>query len=198
MKYIFIFCLITYILCTTKRERPVGVADIYKGIKTKIYQCILDNKEASSQLKELANKNLNSEESQPLMFHTLQLTLEERLVIKNCKKEAFKKRMSKGAIGITPIGIDQAVHSVHSKKLFEKKSGPIRKLSITDGRLGAFNIGGIFPCLENAQPAIKVIRDSINLIRNKDYTGAIVNLYDNFSDVSQGLTYCINSIFPSD
>ena len=35
------------------------------------------------------------------------------------------------------------------------------------GKLGAFNIGGIFTYIENAQPAIKFIRDSINLIRSK-------------------------------
>ena len=66
------------------------------------------------------------------------------------------------------------------------------------GRLGVFNIGGIFPCIENAQPAINVIRDTVNLFRSKDYTGAIINIYDNLSTITEGLTFCFNSIFPSE
>ena len=89
---------------------------------------------------------------------------------------------------------------MHSKKPFLKKY-PInlRKLSIiNDIRIGPINIGGIFPCIENAQPAIKVIRDTVNLFRNKDYTGAVINIYDNISSISEGLNYCINSILPPD
>ena len=74
----------------------------------------------------------------------------------------------------------------------------LRKLSSEHifGRLEAFNIGGIFPCLENAQPAIVKIRNTDNLFKSRDYTDSVINIYDNFSAISQGLTYCINSIFP--
>ena len=196
MKYIFLLFLISYILCTTKRGPPAEIADIYKGIKTRIYNCILNSEEASAKLKELSNKNLNSDESS-LSLHSIELTNEDRQVLRNCKKEAFKKKNTKSG-GVTAIGIEQAVHS---KKFVVKESRPrtIRKLSLVNYLgLGAINIGGIFPCLENAQPAIKVIRDTVNLFKSQDFTGAIVYLYDNFHDIAEGLTYCFNAIFPSD
>ena len=196
MKYIFLLFLISYTLCTTRKGPPAEIADIYKGIKTRIYQCVLNSEQASAKLKELANKNLNSEESQ-LSFHSVELTIEDRQVLRNCRKEAFRKKNTYSG-GVTAIGVEQAVHS---KKFVVRESRPrtIRKLSIINYLgLGAIDIGGIFPCLENAQPAIKVIRDTINLFRSQDFTGAIVYLYDNFHDVAEGLTYCINTIFPPD
>ncbi len=197
MKYVLFLFLIAYSLCSSRRQRPGQIADIYKGIKSKIYKCVSDSEKASAALKELATKNLNSGESQTLNFHSIELTKEDREVIRNCKKEAFKNRISRGKKGsVIPIGIENAVHK---KKIVEKPE-PVRKLYELNqmGKLGAINIGGIFSCLENAQPAIKVIRDTINLIKSMDYTGALINLYDNFSAVSEGLGYCFNSIFPLD
>ena len=200
MKYIFFFFLITYALCTTRKEKPAQVADIYKGIKTKIYKCVANSEKASTALKELATKNLNTQESLPLLFHSIELTDDDRHIIRDCKRDAFIKRASNGANQVTPISLDQAVHSKKFVVSEVKKAKNLRKLSALNeiGRLGAFNIGGIFPCLENAQPAITVIRDTVNLFRSKDYTGAIINIYDNFSVISEGLTFCFNSIFPSD
>ena len=198
MKYIFLLLLIAYTLCTTKREKPAQVADIYKGIKTKIYKCVANSEKASISLKELATKNLNTEESLPLGFHSIELTEEDRHIIRDCKRDAFIKRVSKGSNQVTPISLDQAVHSKKFVVSETKKSKNIRKLSMLNeiGRLGAFDINGIFPCFENAQPAINVIRDTVNLFRSKDYTGAIINIYDNFSTIAEGLTFCFNSIFP--
>ena len=195
MKYIFLLFLISYTLCTTKKGPPATIADIYKGIKKRIYQCVLKSEEASVKLKELANKNLNSEESQ-LSLHSIELTSEDRQVLKNCKKDAFKKKNSPNG-AVTAIGLDQAVHS---RKYILRESRPnIRKLSIINYLgLRAIDIGGIFPCLENAQPAIKVIRDTINLFRSQDFTGAIVYLYDNLHDITDAINFCINAIFPPD
>ena len=195
MKYIILFALIACALSTTKKEPPAQVADIYKGIKSKIYKCVADSEKASAALKELANKNLNLQESQPLNFHSIELTNDDRHVIRECKREAFIKRISRNDQGaVTPIAIENAVHS---KKFVKREARKIRKLSET-GALGAFSINGIFPCIENAQPGIKVIRDTVNLLKSKDYTGALLNVYDNFSAISEGLSYCFNSIFPSD
>ena len=198
MKSILLFCLIACTLCTTKRPIPGEIADIYKGIKSKIYKCVLDSDKASSALKELANKSLNLEETSPLNFFSIELVREDRQIIRDCKRQEIRKRISSQEAGsITPLGIENAVHSKSFPKSYAKT---FRKLSSDNefGRLGAFNIGGIFPCIENAQPAIVVIRDSVNFIKSRDYTGAIINIYDNFSAISEGLTYCINSIFPPD
>ena len=64
-------------------------------------------------------------------------------------------------------------------------------------KFGAFNIKGIFTCIEEAQPAIKVLRDSANLWKSKDFTSAVINIYDNFKTLSDGVTVCINAIFPA-
>ena len=193
---LFLLALISYVLCTSKREPRVQIADIYKGFKTKIYQCISNSERASAQLKELATKKLNSNETQFLNFHSMDLSPEDHYIIRQCKKDAFRKKNDNGNNGAISISLDQ---SVHRKKFILRDSRKFRKLSMISqiGRLGAFNIGGIFTCIENAQPAIKVIRDSINLIRSKDYTSAIINIYDNLSDISNGLSFCFNSIFPS-
>ena len=198
MKYLFLLILITYTLCTTRREKPGQVADIYKGIKTKIYKCVANSEKASTALKELATKNLNAEESLPLSFHSIELTEDDRHIIRDCKREAFIKRVSKGSNQVTPIGLDQAVHSKKFVVTKVKKSKNHRKLTMLNeiGKFGAFDIKGIFPCIENAQPAINVIRDTVNLFRSKDYTGAIINIYDNFHAIAEGLTFCFNSIFP--
>ena len=201
MKYILLLFLITYALSSTRKEKPAQVSDIYKGIKTKIYKCVANSEKASTALKELANKNLNSQDSLPLLFHSIELTDEDRHIIRDCKREAFIKRISKGGDNqVTPISLDQAVHSKKFAVNKVKKVKKLRKLSMLNEvrRLGAFNIGGIFPCIENAQPAINVIRDTVNLFRSKDYTGAIINIYDNLSTITEGLTFCFNSIFPSE
>ena len=91
MKYIFLLCLIAYTLCTSKMEKPGEVADIYKGLKSKIYKCVAESENISAGLKELATKNLNSDENLPLAFHYNDLTRDDKIAIRNCKKAAFKK-----------------------------------------------------------------------------------------------------------
>ena len=88
---IFLLCLITYSICTSKKETPGVVADIYKGLKSKIYKCVSESEGISTQLKELATKNLNADENLPLAFLSIELTKDDRKVIRNCKKEAFRK-----------------------------------------------------------------------------------------------------------
>ena len=90
MKYIILLFLFVYSLCTTKQEAPSKVADIYKGIKSKIYKCVLESDKISAELKELAEKNKNADESNPLMFHSIQLTKNDRITIRDCKRAALK------------------------------------------------------------------------------------------------------------
>ena len=63
-------------------------------------------------------------------------------------------------------------------------------------KFAAFNFKGIFTCIEEAQPAIKVLRNTVNLWRNMDYTSSVINVYDNFQTIADGFTVCINAIFP--
>ena len=90
MKYIVFLFLIAYTLCTSKMEAPSQVADIYKGFKLKIYKCVKESNVISNELKELATKNINADETQPLMFHTIQLTRDDRITIRDCKRAALR------------------------------------------------------------------------------------------------------------
>ena len=81
--------------CTSKMDTPSVVADIYKGFKSKIYKCVSESEGISTQLKELATKNLSADESLPLGFHSIELTKEDRKAIRACKKQAFRKTDSK-------------------------------------------------------------------------------------------------------
>ena len=193
---IFLLVLISYTLCDSQKSPRIQISDIYKTFKTKIYKCILETEGVSPQLKELATKNLDSDEAQFINFESIGLSLEDRHIIRECKKQAFRKKNDNKNSGVIPLDVDNAVHR---RKFILRDSRKLRQLSMISqiGRLGAFNIGGIFTCIENAQPAIKVIRDSINLIKSMDYTSAIINIYDNLSDISNGLSFCFNAIFPS-
>ena len=90
MRTFILLFLFVYTICTSKMEAPSKVADIYKGLKSKIYKCVLEAEKVSEELKDLAQKNLNADESNPLMFHTIKLTIDDRIAIRDCKKAALK------------------------------------------------------------------------------------------------------------
>ena len=91
MKYYIFLFLFVYTLCSSKMEAPTKVADIFKGLKSKIYKCVSESDKISSELKELATKNMNADESAPLMFHTIKLTIDDRITIRDCKKAALRE-----------------------------------------------------------------------------------------------------------
>ena len=96
MKSILIFIsLLALILCTSRVENPGVVADIYKGVKGKIYKCVSGTEGISKALKDLTTKNLQVNEDAPLNFHTIPLTKEDRIAIKDCKREAFRNSNTK-------------------------------------------------------------------------------------------------------
>jgi len=198
MKALILISLFVFCLQETKVVPPLPIADIFSGVKKQIYECVSSSSEASQKLKQQAKQNLESNSNLPLNFHNIELTQEDREVIRKCKRDAFRATTRKPDNNVTPISLENIVH----KKKISVVKGSIlkpRKLGMLDGvkRLGAFNVKGIFTCLEQAQPGIKVLRDTVNLWKSRDFTGAIINIYDNFQPLADGITVCINSIFPS-
>ena len=198
MKALILISLFVFCLQETKVVPPLPIADIFSGVKKQIYECVSSSSEASQKLKQQAKQNLESNSNLPLNFHNIELTQEDREVIRNCKRDAFRATTRKPDNNVTPISLENIVH----KKKISVVKGSIlkpRKLGMLDGvkRLGAFSVKGIFTCLEQAQPGIKVLRDTVNLWKSRDFTGAVINIYDNFQPLADGITVCINSIFPS-
>ena len=198
MKALILISLFVFCLQETKVVPPLPIADIFSGVKKQIYECISSSSEASQKLKQQAKQNLESNSNLPLNFHNIELTQEDREVIRKCKRDAFRATTRKPDNNVTPISLENIVH----KKKISVVKGSIlkpRKLGMLDGvkRLGAFSVKGIFTCLEQAQPGIKVLRDTVNLWKSRDFTGAVINIYDNFQPLADGITVCINSIFPS-
>ena len=198
MKSLILISLFVFCLQETKVVPPLPIADIFSGVKKQIYECVSSSSEASQKLKQQAKQNLESNSNLPLNFHNIELTQEDREVIRKCKRDAFRATTRKPDNNVTPISLENIVH----KKKISVVKGSIlkpRKLGMLDGvkRLGAFNVKGIFTCLEQAQPGIKVLRDTVNLWKSRDFTGAVINIYDNFQPLADGITVCINSIFPS-
>ena len=197
MKALILISLFVFCLQETKVVPPLPIADIFSGVKKQIYECVSSSSEASQKLKQQAKQNLESNSNLPLNFHNIELTQEDRDVIRKCKRDAFRATTRKPDNNVTPISLENAVH----KKISLVKGSILkpRKLGMLDGvkRLGAFNVKGIFTCLEQAQPGIKVLRDTVNLWKSRDFTGAVINIYDNFQPLADGITVCINSIFPS-
>ena len=198
MKALILISLFVFCLQETKVVPPLQIADIFSGVKKQIYECVSSSSEASQKLKQQAKQNLESNSNLPLNFHNIELTQEDREVIRKCKRDAFRATTRKPDNNVTPISLENIVH----KKKISVVKGSIlkpRKLGMLDGvkRLGAFSVKGIFTCLEQAQPGIKVLRDTVNLWKSRDFTGAVINIYDNFQPLADGITVCINSIFPS-
>ena len=198
MKSIIIFSLFILSLSNTKVTIPEKISDIFYGVKQKIYECVSTSSEASETLKQYAKKQLEENSHLSFNFNSIELTQEDREVIRKCKRDSFRTNTRRPDTKVTPISLENAVFKL--KKVERKKDNiPIRKLGMLDEvkRLGAFNIKGIFTCLEDAQPAIKVFRNTVYLWKSKDFTGAIINVYDNFQTLADGLTTCINAIFPA-
>lgn len=197
MRSIILFSLFILILSETKVLPPQKIADIFSGVKKFINECVASSTEVSSSLKQLAKKNLELNENLPLNFHDIELTQKDREVIRNCKRDAFRTTTRKPDNEVTPISLQNVVHKkialVKGSVKKPRKLGMLNEVK----RLGAFNVKGIFTCLEEAQPAIKVIRNTVNLWKSKDFTGAIINVYDNFQDLTDGISFCINAIFPA-
>ena len=198
MKALILISLFVFCLQETKVVPPLPIADIFSGVKKQIYECVSSSSEASQKLKQQAKQNLESNSNLPLNFHNIELTQEDREVIRKCKRDAFRATTRKPDNNVTPISLENIVH----KKKISVVKGSIlkpRKLGMLDGvkRLGAFSVKGIFTCLEQAQPGIQVLRDTVNLWKSRDFTGAVINIYDNFQPLADGITVCINSIFPS-
>ena len=198
MKSLFIlFSLFVLSLSNTKVLPPLKIADIFSGVKEKINQCISTSSEASESLKQLAQKNLETKENLPLNFNSIDLTQEDREVIRKCRRDAFRATTRRPNNNVTPISLENVVHKKRMN-LIKNNFNQARKLSMIDEvqKFTAFNFTGIFTCIEEAQPAIKVLRNSVHLWRNMDYTSSIINVYDNFQTIADGFTVCINAIFP--
>ena len=198
MKSLILFSLFILSLSETKVTKPLKIGDVFSGVKKKIFECVSNSADASTNLKNLAKKNLESTENLSLNFKTIDLTQEDREVIRKCKREAFRATTRRPDNEVIPISLQNIVHK---KKfpLIKETPNKLRNLGMIDQlpKFGAFNIKGIFTCIEEAQPAIKVLRDSANLWKSKDFTSAVINIYDNFKTLSDGVTVCINAIFPA-
>ena len=198
MKSLILFSLFILSLSETKVTKPLKIGDVFSGVKKKIFECVSNSADASTNLKNLAKKNLESTENLSLNFKSIELTQEDREVIRKCKREAFRATTRRPDNEVIPISLQNIVHK---KKfpLIKETPNKLRNLGMIDQlpKFGAFNIKGIFTCIEEAQPAIKVLRDSANLWKSKDFTSAVINIYDNFKTLSDGVTICINAIFPA-
>ena len=198
MKSLFIlFSLFALSLSNTKVAPPMKLVDIFSGIKEKINQCISTSTEVSESLKQLAQKNLEAKDNLPLNFNTIDLTNQDREIIRKCRRDAFRATTRRPNNQVTPISLENLVHKKKFNLIKNNFNQP-RKLGIVSDiqRFTAFNISGIFTCIEEAQPAIKALRNTVNLWRNKDYTSSVINVYDNFKTIVDGFTVCINAIFP--
>ena len=197
MKSLIIISL--FILSISQSNRPTTPKphDIFAKIKKSVYTCVSTSTDASDSLKKLAKENLESNENLPLNFNTIQLTQLDREVIRKCRRDAFKATTRKPANDVVPISLENIAHKKKISLIKGQRRKP-RKLGMIEGikRLTAFKIQGIFTCIEEAQPAIQVIRNSVHLWQSKDFTSSIINIYDNLQTISEGLTICVNAIFP--
>ena len=124
MKSILFLSLLILCLSSKKNIPPSQhSSDIFGKIKKSIHQCISTSEEASTTLKELVKKSLASEENLPLNFNTIELTQEDREVIRRCRREAFKMPIRNRDENVTPISFENIPH----KKKVTLVKGKIKK-----------------------------------------------------------------------
>ena len=92
MKYI-ILCLliITFVVCDKKKSilSPLSIDEVFPELKKKLLECISKSENASDNLKNYANENLNSDLKEPLNFATFKLIETDRVIIRKCRREIF-------------------------------------------------------------------------------------------------------------
>ena len=113
-------------------KEPKNASDIFANIKKAIYQCVSSSEGVSNQLKELVNKNLKSNENLPLNFNSIELTQEDREVIRNCKRDAFKAPTRKPDSNVTPISLENIVHKTKKVTLIKGQVNKPRKLELLE------------------------------------------------------------------
>ena len=133
MKSILLLSLIVLCLSAPKMvKEPKNASDIFANIKKAIYQCVSSSEGVSNQLKELVNKNLRSNENLPLNFNSIELTQEDREVIRKCKRDAFKAPTRKPDSNVTPISLENIVHKTKKVTLVKGQIKKPRKLELLE------------------------------------------------------------------
>ena len=143
-------------------------AETFQDIKEKINDCLLQNS-TSEKLIRYARK--------PGTIKGNELPTEDKKLLRNCAKEVLAKKQK------------------NKDNKFDNIINQPRRLSMLSN-FSSFNILGIFTCIEYAQPAIKLIRGAINMLKSMDYTSAVISVYDNFSTIGDAFSFCYNAIFP--
>ena len=173
-KIILAFAIITLVTCTSRMPKT---PESFKAIREKINECVLKNS---------TTVNLTKYVKEPGSVQRKDLSADERKILRNCAKQVISKKQT-------------STYTVLPRKEPDNRSINIsnqpRKLSMLSG-FSSFNILGIFTCIENNQPAIKLIRGAINMLKSMDYTSAVISIYDNFSTIGEAFSSCYNAIFP--
>ena len=87
---IFVLALFALIMCTSRVEPPAQAADIFKDLKGKIFDCILKKTTTATLIQFV--KDHSKEDFHPSAFRALNLTREDRKLIKECKREALRPK----------------------------------------------------------------------------------------------------------
>ena len=89
MKYvIFLLFLISFVL--TEPNGPVIPSEeTFSDIKKSILECIIKDVNASTELKNYANQNLNNGLKERLSFSSFRENENDRNIIKQCRRQAF-------------------------------------------------------------------------------------------------------------
>ena len=164
MKSIIIFSLFILSLSNTKVTIPEKISDIFYGVKQKIYECVSTSSEASETLKQYAKKQLEENSHLSFNFNSIELTQEDREVIRKCKRDSFRTNTRRPDTKVTPISLENVVFKL---KKVERKKDDITFLIIIKEDY-PHNAPLVF-CLSDFHKYIDMyFRKSIELMRRKN------------------------------
>ena len=134
-------------------------------------KCVLENEEASENIKEYAKKMMASTELTKIKMHDIEINQNDKNIMRKCWDNVKESSL---------ISRPRIRHLSEDNSIKEDNG---------------FNPSGILPCIEHLQPSAKIIRTVISLIKSQDYFAAIQTIWDNIGVFTEAAKFCYNSIF---
>ncbi len=89
MKYVLMFLVIISFVFCGPPQQAVPAEEAFSEIKKNILECVSKDERASAELKNYALENLNNGYKETLVFSKYRQNETDRLVIRQCRRNAF-------------------------------------------------------------------------------------------------------------
>ena len=89
MKYVLAFLVVICAVLCEPQPKAIPAEEAFTEIKKNILECVVKDERASADLKNYAQENLNNGYKETLIFSKYKQNDTDRLVIRQCRRNAF-------------------------------------------------------------------------------------------------------------